>query len=59
MDANARVTVRLNQDGEIAGLDIEGDIDRTNLTEEVRPDAVPPLGDDRINNMRNPLAGIG
>ena len=40
----SKVTVRLDEQGGLAGLDVDGDIDRDNLTEE-RPET-PPLPDD-------------
>ena len=40
----SKVTVRIDEHGHIAGLDVEGDIDRDNLTEE-RPET-PPLPED-------------
>ena len=40
----SRVTVRIDEQGVLAGVDVEGEIDRDKLTEE-RPET-PPLPDD-------------
>jgi hypothetical protein len=40
----SRVTVRIDEDGNLSAVEIEGDIDRENLTEE-RPET-PPLPED-------------
>ena len=40
----SRVTVRIDEDGALVGVDIDGEIDRDKLTEEV-PEA-KPLQDD-------------
>ncbi len=39
-----RVKVHLDEDGKLAGLDIDGDLDRENLIEETpgKPDDPPP-----------------
>lgn len=39
----SKVTVRIDGEGGLAGVDVEGEIDRDNLTEE-RPET-PPLPD--------------
>ena len=40
----SRVTVRLDEEGGLAGVEVEGEIDRDKLTEE-RPET-PPLPED-------------
>ena len=40
----SRVTVRIDEDGNLAGVDVKGAVDKDNLTEE-RPET-PPLPDD-------------
>jgi hypothetical protein len=39
----SKVTVHLNEDGGLADVDVEGEIDRDNLTEERRE--APPIAD--------------
>lgn len=49
----AKVTVKVDEDGNVVGLDIDGDIDRDNLTEE-RPSKPPPGPDvDAFYNQQN------
>lgn len=43
VDKGTRVTVSLGEDGVIAELNIEGEVDKEKLVEEVRP--APPLSD--------------
>ena len=57
MPDNPKVTVKLDDDGKVVGLDIDGDIDRNNLTEE-RPSKPPPLPDTGSSGDPN-LRGIG
>lgn len=58
MADDAKVTVRLDENGGVVGLDIEGDIDRDNLTEE-RPSKPPaPMNTDEYVNQQN-LRWIG
>jgi hypothetical protein len=40
----SKVTVRIDENGKLANVEVDGDIDRDNLTEE-RPET-PPLPDD-------------
>jgi hypothetical protein len=40
----SKVTVRVDKDGRLSGVEVEGEIDREHLTEE-RPET-PPLPDD-------------
>ena len=40
----SRVTIRIDENGRLEGVEVDGDIDRDNLTEE-RPET-PPLPDD-------------
>ncbi len=40
----SRVTIRIDEHGDLAAVEVEGEIDRENLTEE-RPET-PPLPDD-------------
>ncbi|HWC09888.1 MAG TPA: hypothetical protein VG455_01560 [Acidimicrobiales bacterium] len=44
MGERPRVTVRLDENGGVAGLDIEGELDRDDLVEETpgKPTAPPP-----------------
>jgi hypothetical protein len=59
VDNDARVTVRLNEDGTLAGLDIEGEIDKTNLTEERAPIRSLPVIDNPNNGANTGIAGLG
>jgi hypothetical protein len=59
VDDNSKVTVRLDEDGGLAGLDIEGEIDRTQLVEETRPSVLPSLGEDAISGVNQRLPGLG
>jgi hypothetical protein len=50
---DAKVKVKVDENGKVIGLDIDGDIDRDNLTEE-RPSKPPPgIDTDSLYNQQN------
>ncbi len=59
MEGKSRVTVHLNADGGLAGVDIEGDIDKTNLVEERRPISTPPVIDNPTGGVNGQIPGLG
>ena len=55
MAENAKVTVRIDENGAVVGLAIDGEIDHDNLTEE-RPSKPPtPLGQDEYITRQHTL----
>ncbi len=43
VDDDARVRIRLDENGRLAGLEVDGEVDKSTLVEEVRPDLAAPL----------------
>lgn len=58
MDNDARVTVRLDENGQLAGLQIDGEIDKSTLVEERRPEKVLPVTQDVTDQTAIRLGGI-
>lgn len=53
MPDDAKVKIKLDENGKVVGIDVEGDIDRDNLTEE-RPSKDPnPLNTDEFLNHQS------
>ncbi|MGH9279686.1 MAG: hypothetical protein ACRD12_16515 [Acidimicrobiales bacterium] len=53
MPDETKVTVRVDENGEIVDLDIDGDIDRDNLTEERPSQPAPSPRTDEFINQQN------
>ena len=51
----SRVRVRIDEDGKLAAVEVDGDIDKTQLTEE-RPEAPPLPADPTAGQVFWPLA---
>ena len=51
----SRVTVRIDENGQLSAVEVDGDIDKTKLTEE-RPEAPPLPADPTAGQVFWPLA---